>query len=313
LSPASRLAGREAFVVGSGPNGLTAAILLARAGMVVTVLEAQPTIGGGARSAALTLPGFTHDLCSAVHPLAAASPAFAQMPLADYGLEWIHPPVAAAHPLDDGSAVTLVRSVDATADGLAADGEAYRHAVAPMVARWPDLLSGILAPPHLPAHPLLLARFGVYALPSASFVFTRLFRTAGARALLGGVAAHSILPLDAWGSAAMGWVLTLAAHAAGWPMPRGGAQQITAALASYLRSLSGIPARRAGVLRPRAARAAANCGGAPAGLVLPQAGAIPPGTGRFQSGLGAECADSLAQPGVRPRRHGPPVRNARGD
>lgn len=230
----------QAYVIGSGPNGLTAAIMLAKAGLRTTVFEAQPTIGGGARSATLTLPGFVHDVCSAVHPLAAGSPAFTSFPLAEHGLEWIHPPLPLAHPLDDGSAVVMARSLDETCSRLGADGARYRRAISPLVDRWRELVPMIQAPLlRWPAHPWLLARFGSLALWPAAPLARALFRTEAGRALFGGIAAHSILPLEALGSAAFGWVLGAAGHAVGWPFPRGGAQAITNALASYFQSLGG--------------------------------------------------------------------------
>jgi phytoene dehydrogenase-like protein len=229
----------DAFVIGSGPNGLTAAITLARAGLKVTVLEAQPVAGGGTRSAELTLPGYVHDVCSAVHPMAVSSPAFSSMPLDEHGLEWIHPAVPLAHPLDGGRAAVAESSIDATAARLGRDGSAYRRLMTPRVAHWRELLEDILAPPHLPKHPLVLARFGLLAPWPAAFVAHRLFREEPARALFAGMAAHSILPLEMKGSAAIGWVMTLAAHAAGWPIARGGSQRIADALVSYLKSLGG--------------------------------------------------------------------------
>ncbi len=229
----------EAFVVGSGPNGLAAAVTLARAGLEVTVFEAQPTIGGGARSAALTLPGFTHDICSAVHPLAISSPAFADMPLHEYGLEWIQPPVPAAHPLDGGRAVLAQVSVNGTARQFPADAPMYRRTMAPLTANWPELVSDVLAPPHLPRHPFTLARFGLLAPWPAATVARAIFRTESARALFAGMAAHSFLPLEMAGSAAFGWILGLSAHAVGWPIPRGGSQRISDALSGYLHSLGG--------------------------------------------------------------------------
>lgn len=230
----------NACVVGSGPNGLTAAIILAKAGLRTTIYEAEPTIGGGARSAELTLPGFVHDLCSAVHPLAVSSPVFAAFPLAEHGLAWIHPPLPLAHPLGDGSAAILEMSLEATCNRLGADGRAYGRAIRPLVQHWRELVPMIQRPMlQWPAHPWLLARFGALALWPATASTRFLFRTEAARALFAGVAAHSVLPLEALGCAAFGWVLAASAHAVGWPIPRGGAQSIANALASYFESLGG--------------------------------------------------------------------------
>jgi len=229
----------SAYVIGSGPNGLTAAITLAKAGIHTTVIEAQSTIGGGTRSMPLTLPGFVHDVCSAVHPLAVSSSVFSTFPLAEHGLEWIWPATPMAHVLEDGSAVCLEKSIADTCSQLGSDGARYRRWVEPFVKRWDDLKTEILRPIHLPAHPLLLARFGILALGPASGVARALFRTPNARALFAGLAAHSLLPLDQWGSAAVGWVLAIAGHAVGWPIPRGGSQSIANALASYFQSLGG--------------------------------------------------------------------------
>jgi len=212
---------------------------LARAGDRVTVHEAAAQIGGGARSAALTLPGFIHDVCSAVHPMAVCSPCFEQFPLAAHGLRWVHPEAPLAHPLDDGSAVLLERSIDATAAGLGPDGEAWRRLVGPLVEAWPRLRHDVLAPPHLPRHPLPMAKFGLHAIRSARALAESHFRGTRARALFAGLAAHSALPLEAPPSAAIGLVLAIAAHAGGWPFPRGGAQRISDALAGYLQSLGG--------------------------------------------------------------------------
>ena len=229
----------DAVVVGSGPNGLAAAITVAQTGRSVLVLEGQETIGGGTRSAELTLPGFVHDVCSAVHPMAVWSPFFRGLPLSEHGLEWIQPSAPLAHPLDDGSTVVVERSVEETAAGLGRDGARYKHLMAPLLADWPKLESVVLRPLHLPAHPIAAARFGLLAMRSAVGVATGTFRNAPGRALFAGMAAHSILPLEQGPSAAFGLVLGVTAHAVGWPIARGGSQQIASALASYLKSLGG--------------------------------------------------------------------------
>ena len=230
----------DAVVVGSGPNGLAGAIALARAGCSVCVLEANATIGGGARSAKLTLPGFVHDVCSAVHPLAAGSPFFKTLPLERFGLTWIQPEVPLAHPLDDGTAACLYRDVDETAESLGADSGSYRRLMRPLVRNWEKLATEFLQPMlHLPKHPLALARFGVPALFPATLLAKTAFNHEPARALFGGIAAHSFLPLESVVSSAFGFVLGIAGHAVGWPIPRGGSQTITNALANYLRELGG--------------------------------------------------------------------------
>ena len=231
---------KRAEVIGSGPNGLAAAILLARVGYAVTVHEANSEIGGGVRSAEMTLPGFVHDTCSAIYPMAACSPCFEMFPLAEYGLEWVYPDVPAAHPLDDGTAVLLERSIEATVAGLGADGRTWARVFAPYVKAWPGLRHDILAPPvRLPRNPLLMARFGLDALRSAESFARGHFRGVRARALFAGLAAHSIMPLDRAASASIGMVMAILGHAAGWPFPRGGAQRLSDALAAHLRALGG--------------------------------------------------------------------------
>ena len=229
----------DAVVVGSGPNGLAAAIVLAQAGRRVLVLEAAATIGGAVRSEALTLPGFVHDVCSAVHPFAVASPFLRTLPLAQFGLQWIEPPAMLAHPFDDGTAASVERSVSDTARGLGADGARYHGLMEPLVNDWSKLEGSVLAPFSWPRHPFELARFGLHAIQSASELARRRFRTAEARALFGGIAAHGMLPLETRPSAAFGLVLGILAHVAGWVLPRGGAQSLSTAMAAHLRSLGG--------------------------------------------------------------------------
>jgi phytoene dehydrogenase-like protein len=231
---------RDAAVVGSGPNGLTAAILLQQAGFRTTLYEANPIVGGGLRTAELTLPGYRHDICSSIHPLAISSPIFRSFPLHQFGLEWIHPPIPVAHPMDDGTAPVLLRDLTSACARLGQDGGNYRRAVAPFVERWFDLMPDLLAPPlHLPARPLLLARFGALAAWPAQSIARKLFREPGTRALFCGIAGHAVMPLDGIGSGAFAWTLAIAAHAVDWPLPRGGSQSIANALAAYFESLGG--------------------------------------------------------------------------
>lgn len=230
----------EAVVVGSGPNGLAAAIELARNGRRVLVLEAEPTIGGGMRSAELTLPGFVHDLCSAIQPLAIASPFFKSVPLAAHGLEWVHPDAPLAHPLDDGTAVILERSVEETARGLGQDAAPYRRLMGPLVHDFVRIVAATTRPiARIPRHPIALARFGLLALLPVRLLARRSFRGERARALFAGLGAHSFLPLDAPLSSTFALLLGSGAHAVGWPLARGGSQRIADALVAHLRSLGG--------------------------------------------------------------------------
>ena len=230
----------EAVVVGAGPNGLAAAIELARAGRSVLVVEANEAIGGGARTEALTLPGFRHDTCSAIHPLGMLSPFLRSAQLEKHGVQWIEPPLALAHPQADGRAVALRRGLDATAEHLGRDAAAWKSLFAPFADDPHALFAEILKPLRVPRHPLTMARFGFTALQSARGVAEASFSTERARALFAGCAAHAMMPLATPGTASFGMVLTIAAHAVGWPLPRGGSSAIVEALAAELRSLGGV-------------------------------------------------------------------------
>jgi phytoene dehydrogenase-like protein len=231
---------RKACVIGAGPNGLAAAIVLAQAGLRVDVFEAEPTPGGAARTMELTLPGFLHDFGSAVHPLGAGSPFFSTLPLHDHGLEWIHSPAPLAHPLDDGTAVTLERGLRDTEAALGVDGEAWVKIVKPFVERWMEFAFDVLRPlPSIPKYPWLMARFGVAALLPAKTIARR-FRSDRTRALFAGLAAHSFLSLDDPLSGAFGLLMAIPAHAAGWPISRGGSQSLTNALCGYLSKFGSI-------------------------------------------------------------------------
>ena len=229
----------KACVIGAGPNGLAAAIVLAQAGLRVEVLEAESTPGGGARTLELTLPGFRHDFGSAIYPMGAGSPFFSSLPLRDHGLEWIQSPAALAHPLDDGTAVMLERDLGEATKSLGTDGRAWETLMLPFVERWPELAAEVLRPVSLvPRHPFLMARFAMVGLRSAEAVARR-FGEPRTRALFAGLAAHSFLRLDEPLSAAFAMLMAVPAHVVGWPIPRGGAQSITNALCSLLSSLGG--------------------------------------------------------------------------
>lgn len=229
----------EAVVVGAGPNGLTAACVLARAGWRVLLIEARETIGGGVSSGEITIPGFIHDLGSAVHPLGVASPVFRMLELHRFGLRWIQPPAPVAHPLDDGRAVIQERSVRATTAWLGGDGAAYARLMTPLVRSWNRIQSLVLHPLRFPRHPVAAARFGMLALLPIHTLARMLFRDEAASALLAGFGAHSLLPLEAPLTAAPALVLGALGHAAGWPLPQGGAQSMANALAACLRAWGG--------------------------------------------------------------------------
>jgi len=228
----------DAIVVGSGPNGLAAAITLQQQGLSVLLIEGEETIGGGLRSSELTLPGFIHDECSAIHPLAVGSPFFNSLPLSEHGLEFINPPVHASHPLDGGLSANVFSDFHETARSLGKDETAYRDLIGPFIESWKHIDKSVLGPLSVPSHPLMMAQFGMKALRSATFISKR-FKTKEGRGLWAGMTAHSILPLTKSTTAAIGIVLILNAHRRGWPMPKGGSQQIANSLASLFRALGG--------------------------------------------------------------------------
>ncbi len=229
----------DAVIVGSGPNGLAAAIRLAQEGWSTLVIEAAATPGGGTRTAELTLPGFHHDICSAVHPMGVASPFFKSLPLAEHGLGWVHPEIPLAHPFDDGHAAAMYRDIDATCETLGSDAQRYRRLYRPLVDDADGLFKQLLGPIRLPAAPLAMTRFGINALLPATWLARTRFRGDAARALFAGHAAHSIMPLDAACTSAIGLMLSLAGHAVGWPVAKGGSAALSQALVSHLTSLGG--------------------------------------------------------------------------
>lgn len=229
----------DAIIVGSGPNGLAAAITIAQAGHSVLVLEAKDIPGGGARTAELTLPGFHHDICSAIHPMAVASPFFRGINLSNYGLEWIFPPAALAHPFDDGTAVILERSVNSTADMLGEDSNSYKSLMNPLVTHWKKIFEDALRPLHIPHHPVPFLQFAMHSRYSVRGLAQRFFRGEKAQALFAGIGAHSLLPLEYLFSASVGLILATAAHVVGWPIVKGGSQQIIDAMVHYLNDLGG--------------------------------------------------------------------------
>jgi phytoene dehydrogenase-like protein len=229
----------DAVIVGSGPNGLAAAITIAQQGLSVLVIEAADMIGGGIRSAQLTLPGYIHDICSAIHPFNRTSPFFRRVPLEKFGLEWIYPSAALAHPLEDGPAIMLENSIESTAANLGCDSNAYVKLMRPIVDNWEKIAPQILGPFRFNRYPLIMARFGINAVRSARGLFGHRFSGERARALMSGIAAHSAIDLRRSPTAAFALVLTALAHANGWPIARGGSGAVAEAMVGALKSYGG--------------------------------------------------------------------------
>ncbi len=228
----------DAVIIGSGPNGMAAAVRLALEGLSVKVIEGSDTIGGGTRTQELMRPGYFHDVCSAIHPMGMGSPFLKKLPLEKYGLEWIQPDYPMAHPLDDGKAVIQYRDLDQTAEALGPDARRYRRLIKPMVDNWEKMAPDLMAPLGFPANPVRLAAFGLNAVKPASLLASG-YKTEEAKALFGGIAAHSILPLNQPLTSAIGLVLGAAGHAVGWPLPKKGSYMIAESMASYFRELGG--------------------------------------------------------------------------
>jgi len=228
----------DAVVVGSGPNGLAAAIVLQQHGLSVLLIEGKDNIGGGLRSEQLTLPGYIHDVCSAIHPLAAGSPFFKTLPLQKFGLEFIYPEIAAAHPFDNGTAAVLQQSITDTARAFGVDEQAYLKLMQPLADNWPDIAPDILAPLHFPGHPLKIAQFGASALQPVTRL-TKRFKTPGIRGLFAGMAAHCMQPISNPATSAIALVLMTSGHVNGWPLPKGGSQHLADALLAYFISIGG--------------------------------------------------------------------------
>lgn len=294
----------DAIIVGAGPNGLAAAITLAQAGKSVLVMEASEKIGGGARTSELTLPGYLHDVCSAIHPLGIGSSFFKSLPLAEYGLEWIQPTLPLAHPFDDGTAAVLDRSTRVTGESLGQDSRAYQSLMDPMVNDWEQILDDLLGPlPLPPKHLLASARFGLPALLPARWLAERLFKGPRARGLFAGIAGHSILPLEKLGTAGFGLFLGFLGHAVGWPVPRRGSQSIMNAMAGYLQTLGGeiVTGRRVCSLEELPPAQAVLFDVTPRQLIEIAGGRLPSGyrrqLARFRYGPGAFKVDyALSEP-----------------